>query len=122
MKAVLAALLFAAAATAQINPALAQAQAACGPLDVRFDAKTFASLPTAGPENGKALVYEEMIVHKAVRSHQALGPRQGAVGSGQHPAFLPALFLPRRAWRGGSRGSGLTHHSMGDSLEICGWC
>jgi hypothetical protein len=57
MKAVLAALFFAAAATAQINPALAQAQAACGPPDVRFDAKTFESLPTAGPENGKALVY-----------------------------------------------------------------
>ena len=57
MKTLLATLLFAASALAQINPALAQAQAACGPLNVHFDVQTFESLPTAGPERDKALVY-----------------------------------------------------------------
>ena len=57
MKTVLAALLFAASALAQINPALAHAEAACGPLNVRFDAQASASQPTAQPEPGKALVY-----------------------------------------------------------------
>jgi hypothetical protein len=57
MKAVLAALLFAASALAQNNPALAHAQAACGPLKVRFDTEVSASQPTAQPEPGKALVY-----------------------------------------------------------------
>ncbi|MGD0127627.1 MAG: DUF2846 domain-containing protein [Terriglobia bacterium] len=57
MKTLLAVLLFAASALSQINPALAQAQAACGPFTSRFDTQTFQSLPTAGPEEGKALVY-----------------------------------------------------------------
>jgi len=57
MKTLLAALLFVTPALAQTNPNLAQAQAACGPMDVQFDAKTFESLPTAGPDRGKALVY-----------------------------------------------------------------
>jgi hypothetical protein len=57
MKTVLVAALFAASALAQENPALAHAQAACGPLGVRFDAQTSASQPNAQPEPGKALVY-----------------------------------------------------------------
>jgi hypothetical protein len=57
MKTVLVAVLFAASALAQENPALAHAQAACGPLDVRFDAQTSAGQPDAQPEPGKALVY-----------------------------------------------------------------
>jgi hypothetical protein len=57
MKTVLAAVLFAASALAQNNPALAHAQAACGPLDVQFEAQVSASQPTGQPEPGKALVY-----------------------------------------------------------------
>jgi hypothetical protein len=57
MKSVLAAVLFAASALAQNNPALAPAQGACGPLNVNFDATTSASQPAAQPEPGKALVY-----------------------------------------------------------------
>jgi hypothetical protein len=57
MKTVLAVVFFAASALAQVNPALARAEGACGPLDVRFDAQASASQPTAQPEPGKALVY-----------------------------------------------------------------
>jgi hypothetical protein len=57
MKTILVILLFVASAFAQINPTVSLAAAACGPIDVRFDVKTFASLPTAGPESGKALVF-----------------------------------------------------------------
>jgi len=58
MKTLLAALLFATSAVAQTNPALTQAESACGPLNVRFDARTtFQGHPIAGPEPGKALVY-----------------------------------------------------------------
>jgi hypothetical protein len=57
MKTVLAAMLFAACALAQNIPTLAHAQAACGPPDVQFDARTSAAQPTAQPEPDKALVY-----------------------------------------------------------------
>jgi hypothetical protein len=57
MKTVLAVVLLAASALCQDNPTRAHAQAACGPLDVRFDAQTSASQPLAQPETGKALVY-----------------------------------------------------------------
>jgi len=50
-------LLFTSSVFAQTNPPLAQAQSACGPLDVHFDAQTLASSPPAGPEPGEALVY-----------------------------------------------------------------
>ncbi len=57
MKTLLAALLFVTPALAQANPNLAQAQAACGPMNVQFVVQTFESLPTAGPDRGNALVY-----------------------------------------------------------------
>lgn len=57
MKTLLATLLYAASVLAPVKPVLAQAEAACGPPNVNFDAKTFDSLPAAGPERGKALVY-----------------------------------------------------------------
>jgi hypothetical protein len=57
MKTLLVISLFAASAFAQINPTVSQAEGDCGPLNVQFDAQTFQSLPTAGPECGKALVY-----------------------------------------------------------------
>jgi len=57
MKTLLAILIFTGAAFSQAAPALGQAEGACGPLNVHFDAQTFASQPSAGPEQGKALVY-----------------------------------------------------------------
>ncbi len=57
MKAIFLALVFAASAFAQDNPALAHAQAACGPLDVQFDAHSSSAHVGVQPESGKALVY-----------------------------------------------------------------
>jgi hypothetical protein len=57
MKAAIVAILFAASAFAQENPALARAQAACGPLGVNFDTETSTAQPPAQPDPGKALVY-----------------------------------------------------------------
>jgi hypothetical protein len=50
-------LLFVASALGQTNPALTQAQAACGPLNIRFDAEISPNRPAPQPEPGKALVY-----------------------------------------------------------------
>ena len=57
MKTLLALLLFVAPALGQTNPGLTQAQAACGPPSVRFDAEFSPSRQAAQPEPGKALVY-----------------------------------------------------------------
>jgi hypothetical protein len=57
MKTVLVTLLFAASALAQASQGVVRAEAACGPLDVRFDTQTSAGQPLAQPEPGKALVY-----------------------------------------------------------------
>ena len=57
MKTLLALLLFVASALGQTNPGLTQAQAACGPSSVRFDAEFSPSRQAAQPEPGKALVY-----------------------------------------------------------------
>jgi hypothetical protein len=58
MKAALVVVLFAASAFAQDQAAATAAEAACGPKEVKFDAKQDAvQHPTPQPEAGKALVY-----------------------------------------------------------------
>ena len=57
MRTLLALLFFAAFSCAQENSALAHSFAACGPLDVHFDAQGSTSGPIAQPEAGKSLVY-----------------------------------------------------------------
>jgi len=49
--------LFSASAFAQDTTPLTHAMAACGPLNVHFDAKISSGVPAAQPEPGKALVY-----------------------------------------------------------------
>ena len=57
MKAALLVVLLTASAFAQNATSPAQAQAACGPLDAKFDAQTVTVPPAAQPDASKALVY-----------------------------------------------------------------
>ena len=57
MKTILATLFFAASALAQASPDLAHAEAACGPLNVTFDAEAAPARPTPPIDPHKALVY-----------------------------------------------------------------
>ena len=57
MKSAITLLLFLAASAFAQDTARVQAQSACGPLDVQFDAQAAAGEPVAQPAPGKALVY-----------------------------------------------------------------
>jgi hypothetical protein len=98
MKTILVILLFVAPAFAQINPTVSQGAGACGPLNVQFDVQTFASLPTAGPESGKALVY---VVDDSGQS--------GLVAPGAFPTLRVGLD---GAWEGATRGSSYLYFSV----------
>jgi len=65
MKLAIAVLLFAISALAQDQPALKQAESACGPANVNFDAQASTNKPPEKMETGKAIVYVTEVFQKA---------------------------------------------------------
>lgn len=87
MKTIVPILLLSCCACGQDNAAIARAEAACGPLNVKFDVKADASQHlTPAPENGKALIY--VVGEEWGGAFGVDGKWAGAISAGTY-FFLP---------------------------------